>query len=81
MAKKEKNYDIKNNNGIVEYAMRTGDVFVKSTMMLTIANRIVKTGKSVEISDARGYGQEICVDDNYFFPCEETKTDEVSADE
>lgn len=73
--KNKPNFKIKSDKGNVVYAMRTGSVFVKSMMMLSIANRIVKAGKSVEISDKRGYGKEICVDDTYFFPVADEVTD------
>lgn len=75
--KNNKKFDIKHVKGIVTYAMRTGKVFVKSEMPLSIANSIVKRGKTVEVSDSRGYGKEICVDDTYFFPVVE-KSDEVT---
>jgi hypothetical protein len=75
--KNNKKFDIKHEKGIVTYAMRTGKVFVKSTLPLSVANSIVKRGKDVEISDKRGYGQEICVDDTYFFPVVE-KSDGVT---
>lgn len=81
MAKNEKKFDVVSNNGVVEYSMCTGKVYVKSKMPFYLAQRIITTGKKVEISDARGYGQEIWVDDTYFFPYKETETDEVSADE
>ena len=68
---KKRNFKIKSENGKVIYAMRTGKVFVKSAMYLTYAENIVETGDNVEVSDKRGYGKEICVDDTYFFPIEE----------
>lgn len=68
--KNKPEFKIKSEKGIVAYAMRTGKVFVKSTMFLAYANKIVKSGKSVVLSDRRGYGMEICVDDNYFFPAD-----------
>ena len=80
--KNKKNYEIKNDRGLVIYVMRTGKVFVKSDMPLSTANRIVKNGKDVKVSDKRGYGKEICVDDTYFFPIDETKVDvEENTDE
>lgn len=63
--------NIKHEKGKVSFSMRTGKVFVKNTMLLSQANRLVKKGKKVEVSDARGYGKEICVDDTYFFPVKE----------
>ena len=87
----ENKFKIRSEKGIVKYAMRTGEVFVKSTMFLAYANRIMNTGKSVELSDKRGYGMEICVDDHYFFPADiepdtevadiEPDTDEVTDNE
>ena len=74
-------YKIKNEKGKVTYAMRTGKVFVKSTMFLTVANRIVRKGKTVNVSDERGYGKEICVDDTYFFPYDGEDVDEVIENE
>lgn len=67
MAKK-KNFNIKNDNGSVDFAMRTGEVFVKSKMPLSLANYHITIGTDVKVSDSRGYGDEICVDDTYFFP-------------
>ena len=60
--------NIKHEKGIVTYVMRTGKTFVRSNMALAYAKRIIKTAKSVEETDKRGYGMEICVDDKYFFP-------------
>ena len=67
MAKKKK-FVVKSENGVVEFAMRTGSVFVKSNMPLSLVNYHITTGKEVTLSDKRGYGMEICVDDTYFFP-------------
>lgn len=80
---KKRNYKIKSENGKVTYAMRTGKVFVKSVMYLVYANKIVKKGSNVEVSDKRGYGKEICVDETYFFPIEEKDEaiDEVTDNE
>ena len=74
--KKKQEFKVKSENGMVDFAMRTGKVFVKSKMPLSLANYHITTGTDVKIDDARGYGQEICVDDTYFFPptdhiCEE----------
>lgn len=71
-------FDIKHEKGVVTYAMRTGKVFVKNKMRIAFANAIVKRGKDVEISDKRGYGQEVCVDDTYFFPAIVVENDEVT---
>ena len=68
---------IKNEKGIVTYVMRTGGTFVKSTMALAYAKRIVKCSKNVEETDKRGFGMEICVDDKYFFPMVEEKAEVV----
>ena len=67
MAKKKK-YDIKNNNGMVDFVMRTGGVFVKSKMPISLATYHITVGNDVTLEDKRGYGIEICVDDTYFFP-------------
>ena len=64
---------IKSEKGIVTYVMRTGGTFVRSTMPLATAKRIVKNCKNVEETDKRGYGMEICADDKYFFPMIQTK--------
>ena len=65
---KKKVFKVKSENGSVDYAMRTGSVFVKSKMPIALAEYHITTGTNVELSDKRGYGQEICVDDTYFFP-------------
>lgn len=59
---------IKHEKGIVRYVMRAGATFVRSTMPLAYANRMVKHSKNVEETNKRGFGVEICVDDKYFFP-------------
>ena len=81
MAKKKKNYEIKSENGTVIYAMRAGSVYVKSSMTLAMANRLRTISDDVRVSDKRGRGLELCVDDTYFFPCVETDTDEVTENE
>lgn len=78
--KNDKKFHIKSKGGKVTYAMRTGNVFVKTTTLLAHANRLLRNGNNVEISDSRGYGKEICVDDTYFFPMDD-KADEVMDDE
>ena len=70
-------YAIKHENGRVSYAMRTGKVFVKDTMPIAFANSIMKLGKKVKVSDKRGYGKEISVDDTYFFPYDKTIEEDV----
>ena len=60
--------DIKHENGMVDFVMRTGKVFVKGTTSLAHAQSVVKNGENVEITNKRGSGKEICVDDKYFFP-------------
>ena len=63
---------IKHEKGTVTHCMRTGKSFVKSKMPLAYANSLMKRSKDVKESDERGYGKEICVNDKYFFPMEET---------
>lgn len=63
--------NIKNENGMVTFVMRTGKDFVRSTMPLGNALTIAKTGKEVSEDDKRGEGVEICVDNTYFFPIEQ----------
>ena len=64
---KKKKFVVKSENGMSDFAMRTGSVFVKSKMSTSLANYHITTGKDVALSDKRGYGMEICVDDTYFF--------------
>lgn len=78
--KNDKKFTIKSVGGKVTFAMRTGSVFVKNTTLLAHANRILRNGTNVEISNSRGYGNEICVDDTYFFPADD-KADEVIENE
>lgn len=78
--KNDKKFHIKSDGGKVTFAMRAGKVFVKNTTLLAHANRLLRSGKNVEISDSRGYGKEICVDDTYFFPADD-KADEVTDNE
>lgn len=66
--KRKAKYNVKHKDGIVTFAMRTGAVFVKGTMPLSMAEYHITTGKEVTLSDSRGRGMEICVDDTYFFP-------------
>lgn len=55
--------NIKHENGIVTFLMRTGKDMVRSTMAIGSAQSIVNKGKEVVESDNR-----IIVDDTYFFP-------------
>lgn len=67
---------IKSTNGKVTYAMRVGKkTFVKSEMTLAQAKAILKRSKESNLSDTRGYGMEIVVDDTYFFPADTIKED------
>ena len=59
---------IKHEKGVVTYVMRTGSTFVRSTMLLASAKAMLKRNKNVEVTDKRGFGKEICVNDQYFFP-------------
>ena len=76
--------NIKHENGLVTFVMRTGKVFVKATTSLAHAKSVVEKGENVEETNKRGFGKEICVDDKYFFPIAENKpkkrekTEEVS---
>lgn len=74
---------IKHENGKVTFVMRTGKTFVRNKMSISFANAIVKRSKDVEVTDKRGFGEEICVEDKYFFPIEPKKKAPVeeSADE
>lgn len=65
---------IKSTKGIVSYAMRVGKkTFVKSEMPLAQAKAILNNAKESELTDSRGYGMEIAVDDTYFFPADTTQ--------
>ena len=76
--------NIKHENGLVTFVMRTGKVYVKATTSLAHAKSVVEKGENVEETNKRGFGKEICVDDKYFFPIAENKpkkrekTEEVS---
>ena len=65
--------DIKHENGMVEFVMRTGKVFVKATTTLAHAQSVVENGENVAQTSKRGFGKEICVDDTYFFPMAKNK--------
>ena len=71
MAKKKNDFKVKSENGMVDFVMKTGSVYVKSKMPLSLATYHITVGNEVTLSDARGYGKEICVDDTFFFPPEE----------
>lgn len=64
---------IKHEKGQVTFVMRAGGKFVRNKMPLATAKYMVKCSKNVEETDKRGCGIEICVDDNYFFPIEQTE--------
>lgn len=66
---------IKHEKGVVTYVMRTGSTFVRSTMLLAYAKAMLKRNKNVEVTDKRGQGKEICVNDQYFFPLVEEVTE------
>ena len=62
---------IKHTNGKVTFALRVGkNTFVKSETNLAYAQSILNRGKEKELTDSRGYGMEIAVDDTYFFPAD-----------
>lgn len=62
---------IKHTNGKVTFAMRVGEnTFVKSETNLAFAHAILNRGKKKEVTDSRGYGMEIAVDNTYFFPAD-----------
>lgn len=65
---------IKHTKGKVTYALRVGKrTFVKSEISLAQAKAILRRAKESELTDARGYGMEIAVDDTYFFPADTTQ--------
>ena len=59
---------IANENGVVTFIMKTGKDFVKSTMGLNEAKKIIKKGKATESTEIEGYN--LSVDDKYFFAAE-----------
>lgn len=70
--------NIKHENGMVTYLMRTGKDFVRSQMTIGSAKGIVNNGKSVIEENGR-----IIVDDKYFFPAvvkSRKKKEEVTAE-
>ena len=58
---------IKHENGIVTFRMKAGNDFVRSTMPIGNAQRIVNIGKSVVEKDGQ-----IIVDSKYYFPARPT---------
>ena len=73
---------IKHTKNRVTYAMRVDkDRFVKTETSLAFANAILNRGKEKELSDKRGYGMEIVVDDTYFFPADTTEVAETTVNE
>ena len=55
--------NIKHENGIVTFLMRTGKDLVRSTMTIGSAMGIVNKGKEITEND-----NQVIVDDTYFFP-------------
>lgn len=64
---------IKHDKGWVTFVMKTGNTFVRNKMPLSRANAIVKKSKNVIETDERGFGKEILVNDEIFFPIEEVE--------
>lgn len=59
-------------NGTVKFIMRVGKDFVKSSMPIKNAEKIIEEGKISKSNKHKGFN--ICVDDKYFFATEsETK--------
>ena len=70
---------IKHTDCRVTFVQRVGkDKFVKSETNLAFAHAILNRGKEKELSDKRGYGMEIVVDDTYFFPADTSEDEEES---
>lgn len=63
---------LKSKNGKVEFLMRAGKDFVKSTMDVDIAQAIIDKGK--EKKQSKINGQSIAVDEKFFFPIEKEKS-------
>ena len=57
---------IKHENGVVTFRMRTGKDFVRSTMPIGQALGIIK-----QSNNTTTVGNDICVDDTYYFPLAE----------
>lgn len=73
--------NIKSENGMVTFVMRTGKDKVRSKMSIGEANRIINSGKEI-VENAT----EVIVDDTYFFPIEKktrnnAKVEEMTDDE
>lgn len=67
-----KSYSIKNNNGTVTYLMRVSVGFVKYTMPLETAQKLISKAAEVkETTTVKDYP--LSVDDKYFFPLEDSK--------
>ena len=68
---------IKHTNGSVKFKMRAGKDFVRNTMPLATANRILENAKDVKVLKS-----EIICDNNFFFPrLIESKKKESKIDE
>ena len=68
-------YKLITNNGIVTFKMKTGKDLVRSMMGIAYANSIVAKAKTIVEK-----GNEIIVDDTYFFPVEHKGTKKKEAD-
>lgn len=73
--------EIKHEKGMVDFVMKTGKDFVKGTTSLAHAQSVVKNGEHVEETNKRGFGNEICVDDKYFFPISKHRPNKQKKDE
>lgn len=73
-------YKLKNNNGRVNFLLKTGKDYVKNAMAVSAAQHIIDAGNMVA-SDKEGYP--ICVDKKWYFEGEEMNpvitSDEVKA--
>ena len=61
-------YKLINNNNIVTFKMRTGNDLVRSKMGIAFAQSLIARAKNIA-----EVGEEIIVDDTYFFPIEVKK--------
>lgn len=59
---------LKNNNGYVNFIMRSGSDLVRSKMSMSDAHRIVKLGEMTESIDP---AYPLGIDDKYYFEAEE----------
>jgi hypothetical protein len=66
-------YKLKNINGRVNSLLKTGNDFVKNSLSISAAQRIIDSGKSVK-SDKPGYP--ICIDKKWYFEGTEVKPKE-----